>query len=59
MASLKLIVPKISEAAAPIPAAKPRLIPLGLFIIKYNVTTNMANEVKALKLNPLPPQKRG
>jgi len=56
MASLKVIVQKISEATASIPAAKPRLIPLGLLIIKYNVPMNMASEIKALK--PYPPKKK-
>ncbi len=33
-ASLNVIVPSRSEAIAPIPAAKPRLIPRGRLIIK-------------------------
>jgi len=36
------------EAAAPIPAAKPRLIPLGCFIIRNRVTTKIVKEIRAV-----------
>ncbi|MGQ9550842.1 MAG: hypothetical protein ACUVUE_00310 [Candidatus Bathycorpusculaceae bacterium] len=47
-ASLSVTVPNRSEAAAPIPAAKPRLMPRGRLIIMKIVAMKIARATTAL-----------
>ena len=47
-ASSRVTVPRSSEATAPIPAAVPRLIPLGCLIMRNSVKTKIAIEIIAV-----------
>jgi hypothetical protein len=44
-ASLTVTVPSKSEAKAPMPAAKPKFMPLGRLIIRKNVTATIVNDI--------------